>query len=132
MKVPAKVINANNLGHPMLFEPIINLGDGVEIQDCIVDPSKNGVFHFCIINHTVQTIILPKGTIMGRLEELYDLRQSAEKFKEEPDAVYAIWQVPAHRVGPVIDNTQYEVQIPLVLDQGVDKDCHFVYQVSEE
>ncbi len=72
----------------MLFEPIINLGDGVEIQDCIVDPSKNGVFHFCIINHTVQTIILPKGTIMGKLEELYDLWQSAEKFKEEPDAVY--------------------------------------------
>ncbi|MCP3889872.1 MAG: hypothetical protein GY702_13505, partial [Desulfobulbaceae bacterium] len=69
---------------------------------------------------------------MGTLEELYDLRQSAEKFKEQPDAVYAIWQVPAHQVGPISNNTQSKIQVPLVLDQGIDKNCHFIYQVSEE
>ncbi|MCP3889767.1 MAG: hypothetical protein GY702_12960 [Desulfobulbaceae bacterium] len=116
----------------MLFEPIINLGEGVEIQDCIVDPSRNGVFHFCNINHTVQTIILPKGTVVGTLDELYDLQQSAEEFKEHPDAVYAIWQIPAHQVGTGQSNIQDKVKVPLVLDQGIGKDGHFVYQVSEE
>ncbi|MCP3857990.1 MAG: RNA-directed DNA polymerase, partial [Actinomycetia bacterium] len=130
MKVPAKVINTNKLVHSMLFELLINLDEGVEIQDCIVKPSRHGVFHFCIINHTVQTIVLPKGTIVGTLDELYDLRQSSEEFKDQPDAVYAIWQIPAHQVGTSQSTHQEQVKVPLVLDQGVGKERPYIYQVS--
>ena len=110
---------------PAVFECSVNLGEGIYLEEQLVQPGEiDAEFCIAIANTTVTDLVIESGTLLGQLVELKDLREEADvAFTSLPDnkPCFAIWNIAA-QVGSPIDPAMEA--IPGEIPEEVDGTFH--------
>lgn len=97
-KVKCKVLDWGRR-EPGVFEVTVQLGDGVDVGSCLVQPdSATGVFAQGISNTTTQDVELVQNTIIGRVDlvESTPLPGVEKGVHGSQGSQFSIWAIPLH------------------------------------
>lgn len=80
-----------------LFSPLVDLGPGIEIAECLVKPREalNGAWtiQVAVINSTGCDLVITKHTLLGQLQAV-DQRPASIGNVHKKTSEYAVWDIP--------------------------------------